>query len=264
MSRILWIIGLAVLMVNPIGYAGPKSVGSGGRQPPQTIPQDGQKQEQSAQKKLKGLKQQKQKSKQQTIRVDRSFNTNQRKQFEEIRTLATRATRNPRAINQLKAKWSRLIRDIALKDPHVDIDALVQAAMFEVYQQEVQSLEQALSQVGRLNDKKRQTRKELNRARQHRQEMFIRKSDGGTTSVYRPKKIPGVKSKPSIKSSEDMDMDAYIKEIENKLNSIGDDAQLVNIDLQNAMQKQQQLLQTLSNISKMLHDSATAIIRKIG
>ena len=43
MSRILWIIGLAVFMVNPIGYAGPKSVGSGGRQPPQTITQDGQK-----------------------------------------------------------------------------------------------------------------------------------------------------------------------------------------------------------------------------
>jgi hypothetical protein len=69
MSRILWIIGLAVLMVNPIGYAGPKTVGSGGRQPPQTIPQDGQKQEQSAQKKLKGLKQQKQKSKQQLLQI---------------------------------------------------------------------------------------------------------------------------------------------------------------------------------------------------
>jgi hypothetical protein len=226
------------------------------------MPQDSQKQEQSAQKKLKGLKQQKQKSKQQFIRVDRSFNSSQRKQFEEIRKLTTRATRKPRDNNQLKAKWSRLIRDIALKNPHFDIDALVQAAMFEVYQQEVQSLEQALIPVHRLNDKKRQTRKELNRARQHRQEMSIRKSTGGTAAVYRPQKIPGVKTKPSIKSSEGMD--SYIKEIENKLNSIGDDAQLVNIDLQNAMQKQQQLLQILSNISKMMHDTAMAIIRKIG
>jgi hypothetical protein len=258
MSRILWMIALAVLIVNPVGYAGPRSVGSGGQHTPPTIPQGDQKQEQAAQKKLKGLKQQKQKAKQHSIHFGKTFNTNQRKQFEEIRKLATRTARNPRAINKLKAKWSRLIRDIAQKDPHLDIDALVQATMLEVYNQEAQSLEQALLKLHRLNNKKRQTRKELNRARHHRQGMFT----GGTPSVYRPQKIPGVKSKPSIKSSKDMD--AYIKKMENKLNSIGDDAQLLSLELQNAMQKQQQLLQTLSNISKMMHNTAMAIIRKIG
>jgi hypothetical protein len=43
-----------------------------------------------------------------------------------------------------------------------------------------------------------------------------------------------------------------------------DDAQLANVDLQNILQKQQQTLQMMSNISKMLHDTAAAIIRKIG
>jgi hypothetical protein len=56
----------------------------------------------------------------------------------------------------------------------------------------------------------------------------------------------------------------YIHNLEQQLNIIGDDAQLVNIDLQNALQKQQQLLQMLSNVSKMLSDTALAIIRKIG
>ena len=51
---------------------------------------------------------------------------------------------------------------------------------------------------------------------------------------------------------------------EEKLNSIGDDSQLANVDLQNVLQKQQQTLQMMSNISKMLHDTATAVIRKIG
>ncbi|KKK45560.1 hypothetical protein LCGC14_0853590 [marine sediment metagenome] len=37
-----------------------------------------------------------------------------------------------------------------------------------------------------------------------------------------------------------------------------------NIDLQSALQKQQQTLQMLSNVSKMLHDSSMSIIRKIG
>ena len=43
-----------------------------------------------------------------------------------------------------------------------------------------------------------------------------------------------------------------------------DDAQLANVDLQNVLQKQQQTLQMMSNISKMLNDTAMAVIRKIG
>ena len=57
---------------------------------------------------------------------------------------------------------------------------------------------------------------------------------------------------------------AEIVKWEEKLDSIGDDSQLANIDLQNLLQKQQQTLQMMSNISKMLHDTATSIIRKIG
>jgi hypothetical protein len=51
---------------------------------------------------------------------------------------------------------------------------------------------------------------------------------------------------------------------EQQLQSIGDDSQLANLDLQNHMQKLQQTLQMLSNVSKVSHDTAMAIIRKIG
>ncbi len=51
---------------------------------------------------------------------------------------------------------------------------------------------------------------------------------------------------------------------EEELQDIGDDAQLGNIDMQNMLEKQQQTLQMLSNVSKMLHDTSMAIIRKIG
>ena len=43
-----------------------------------------------------------------------------------------------------------------------------------------------------------------------------------------------------------------------------DDSQLANIDLQSALQKQQQTMQMMSNVSKMLHDTSMAVIRKIG
>ena len=59
-------------------------------------------------------------------------------------------------------------------------------------------------------------------------------------------------------------LDNEIQKWEEKLNSVGDDAQLANVDLQNMLQKQQQTLQMMSNISKMLHDTAMATIRKIG
>ena len=58
--------------------------------------------------------------------------------------------------------------------------------------------------------------------------------------------------------------ESLIEELDARLSSIGDDAQLANIDLQNNLQKLQQILQTMSNASKMLHDTAMAVIRKIG
>ena len=49
-----------------------------------------------------------------------------------------------------------------------------------------------------------------------------------------------------------------------KPKDIGDDAQLANIDLQNILQKQQQTIQMMSDIAKVFHDTAMAVIRKIG
>ncbi len=57
---------------------------------------------------------------------------------------------------------------------------------------------------------------------------------------------------------------AYQDNLEDRLNSVGEDAQMANLDLQNALQKQQQLLQMMSNMSKTMHETAMSIIRKIG
>ncbi len=48
-----------------------------------------------------------------------------------------------------------------------------------------------------------------------------------------------------------------------RTSGVGDDAQLGRVDIQDMLQKQQQLIQALSNISKLMHDTAMAIIRKI-
>lgn len=59
-------------------------------------------------------------------------------------------------------------------------------------------------------------------------------------------------------------LDGAIKDAEASLASIGSDGDLSNIDLQSQLQKQQQSLQTMSNVSKMLHDTAMSVTRKIG
>ena len=43
-----------------------------------------------------------------------------------------------------------------------------------------------------------------------------------------------------------------------------EESQLANIDLQNALQKQQQTIQMMSNVSKVLRDTAMLVVRKAG
>ena len=54
-----------------------------------------------------------------------------------------------------------------------------------------------------------------------------------------------------------------LKDLEGQLSAVGDDAQLANLNLQNALQKQQHMIQTLSNIAKKLHDSAMAAVSNL-
>ncbi|MFB5608454.1 MAG: hypothetical protein ACE5RI_05025, partial [Candidatus Nitrosomaritimum yanchengensis] len=51
--------------------------------------------------------------------------------------------------------------------------------------------------------------------------------------------------------------------LEEKVSLTDEDTQLANLDLQNSLQRQQQTLQTLSNVSKAAHDVAMASIRNM-
>jgi len=56
---------------------------------------------------------------------------------------------------------------------------------------------------------------------------------------------------------------SLINQMESKLDSVGDDAQLANVDLQNTLQHQQQALQMLSDIEKSDYDTSMAIIKNL-
>jgi uncharacterized phage infection (PIP) family protein YhgE len=59
-------------------------------------------------------------------------------------------------------------------------------------------------------------------------------------------------------------LDSAIEAAESLLDELGDEAQDASGDLQDVLQKQQQLVQMLSTISKHLHDTAAATIQKLG
>ena len=78
------------------------------------------------------------------------------------------------------------------------------------------------------------------------------------------KKIKSLQTAVSVCQDKSSQLETKMNQLEGELSSVGEDAQLANIDLQNKLQQQQQTLQTMSNVSKMLHDTAMAVIRKIG
>ena len=67
----------------------------------------------------------------------------------------------------------------------------------------------------------------------------------------------------NLSGSEKAKIEQRIRSKEKEVTTADDDAQLANIDLQNTLQKVQQLLQMMSNISKQLHDTAMAVIRNL-
>ena len=121
----------------------------------------------------------------------------------------------------------------------VDPNALVQHVLRESYLQTTEDLKFYAEKVKAFNEAKKELRQAVAEVR------------GGAVEA-----AAGLRGGSAV--------EAEIAKWEEKLAGVGDDAQLANVDLQNVLQKQQQVLQMMSNISKMLYDTAESVIRKMG
>lgn len=151
----------------------------------------------------------------------------------------------------------------------MDIDSLVQWVLRESYTETTEDLRFYAEKVSFYNQLKNSIREELTAAR----EIFADNSDNDEelSAPYQTSTISNIPDSEFNVSISDGDtistkaeLDSYIEQLETQLNTVGDDAQLANVELQNMLQKQQQTMQMISNVSKMLHDTAMAVIRKIG
>jgi hypothetical protein len=155
-----------------------------------------------------------------------------------------------------------------------DVNELVQFVLRESYLETTEDLRVYAQKVRYFNQLKKQIREELCRARQHLADHGEassldeiepwRKVRFTSSLVEDEHGCVQVETNDAGEATTAKELECYIERLELRLLSVGDDAQLANVDLQNVMQKQQQALQMLSNVSKMLHDNAMTIIRKIG
>ena len=169
-----------------------------------------------------------------------------------------------------------------------NIDALIQEVLRESYLQATEDLRSYAEKVRYFNQQKKAVRDYLNSLREAKASILsaaqtrginlcsVEKKDVAVlqemiVEAARPYEVGSVEFElcipdrvPRADLTSLAQFDNEIARWESKLNSIGDDAQLANVDLQNILQKQQQTLQMMSNISKTLFDTAMSVIRKMG
>jgi hypothetical protein len=170
----------------------------------------------------------------------------------------------------------------------VDVHALVQAVLRESYLQTIEDLRFYAGKVRYFNSLKKAVREYLSALRKFKANALAAARERGADPCRGDKEDLAILAEafaanaqahelgeaelelciPARVPAEEVNsverLHSEIARWEDKLNSIGDDAQLADVDLQNVLQKQQQVLQMMSNISKQQHDTAMAVIRKIG
>ncbi|MEM6731734.1 MAG: hypothetical protein AAF658_09265, partial [Myxococcota bacterium] len=177
----------------------------------------------------------------------------------------------------VQGQWADFVSKTGISG-EVDVNMLVQQVLREAYMQNTEDLHFYAQKVKYYNEMKDAIRSQLtevrktmgNQAGRDDEALLVggavRELDFDSTPIFDAEQGRYVPAAPIESGSltTKAQLDTYITNLEEKLNSVGDDAQLANVDLQNMLQKQQQTLQMMSNISKMLHDTAMAVIRKIG
>ena len=162
--------------------------------------------------------------------------------------------------------WESWVVDLQRTGGSEKIDAIVDVALDEAYVRDNDDLEVFAGRLHDLNVSRRQVR-------EHVSDLVALQSlvDGDlSVPVSTIESIvvtgPGrdvVITWRSRRLSRDQ-IQQHISALSAAAESMVDDDQLMNVDLQNRLQRQQDVLRIMSTISKMLHDAALATVRKIG
>jgi hypothetical protein len=151
-------------------------------------------------------------------------------QMADVRSIGVVLTQTT-SIEAVQPRWEELVRQ---SRPHAaSLPLLVRAVLREAYHESNREVQVYAEKVLFYNDMTESVQREIDR----------------------------IKGERSLSPEGEGEWDSYHKSLRSWLDSIGDDAQLANEDLRNALERQEQTLESLSRVSVALHDTAMAIIR---
>jgi hypothetical protein len=167
-----------------------------------------------------------------------------------------------KSMTEVQNVWRTFVQH----DNELNIDVAIQTILYEAKSEAAGNVNSTKKQAQFYLNLKAAIRRELAQAREIY--LQLQRSDV-LPRFYRKIFNQNQKDSESITITQgkiittNEDLIDYIHELEELLDEIGNDSQLADIDLQNALQRQQEMIKMLSNIEKALHDTATAIIKKI-
>jgi len=170
------------------------------------------------------------------------------------------------------------------------IDALVQLVMFELWRAEEAALEEMLEEMHRMNQVKKRQREYINQLKKQRAsaKKLIRreyqdlKKQSSATRVQQQARI--VKKPPKTAATRQLrisypktptitnkdaknmtlvELDKYVEEKEQELDSLGGFSEELSLKLQILMDHRSKIIQTLSNILKKISQTSDSIISNI-
>lgn len=187
-----------------------------------------------------------------------------------------RAPTDPRvaALQSRWASWSERTQAPVIMDPN----EMTQWVMRQSYIDNSADMRSYAMKLQFQTSLKATIRDELTRARQARSDLSkgSESKDKALSAPYSRKRIRkdadmGPDGVWRVRAPEDdgeiVDVDAlndYIRDLETALSTSSDDMQIAQLELQGMTQRQQQVLNALSNLSKVLHETSMSILRKIG
>lgn len=164
-----------------------------------------------------------------------------------------------------RAQWKKLVTAHRTRKGAIDVDTLVQWVLREAYLDASADLKDVAAKISAINAAKKEVRDHLQELRVALAESSGKKAFAFATIVVCKKCAPGeILVEPGgTKVLTAAQWTTYADALHAWMETVGEEAELATVDLQQVLAKQQQTQQMLSNITKMMHDTAKSIIDKM-
>ena len=185
-------------------------------------------------------------------------------------------------MERLQPEWESAVSRMDLSGES-DLNALLQYVIRESYRETVEELRYYAERVRHYNELKAAIQAEIDAVRAFKAEQV---ASGARDRLTRPfsgtyqnagplsfstslafdarngRRIEQVPLQGRTSFTMISELDGYVSNLGTSLYDTGRDSQMADLDLQNMLQKQQQTIQIMANISKKMHDTAMAVITR--